>query len=44
MKTRRYSEAQDVLSKGIEGNKLVEQYIQIGSILDKYTGKGQDND
>ncbi len=39
-----FSKAQDVLSKGIEGNNLVEQYIQIGRTLDKYMGIGQDND
>ncbi len=33
-----FSKAQDVLSKDLEGNRLVEQYIQIGRILDRYIG------
>lgn len=31
-----FPKAQDVLSKDLEGHKLVKQYIQIGSTLDKY--------
>ncbi len=35
---------QNVLSRDLEGNNLVEQYIRIGRILDKYMGISRDND
>lgn len=39
-----FPRAQEVLSKDLKGHKLVKQYIQIDSTLDKYMGIVQNND